>query len=282
MADGTTKPIEQVQAGDLVLSLNLSTGKTESKRVARTFVREAEHLHAVTTAGNETFYTTDGHPFLTPQGYVNAEDLATGTPLVTRIQPTTSLANPVGTAVNWGGTQVSHNLKFDQPSVFFGHHGGNGYRVYNFEVEDNHNYFVGKTDGGVCVHNADTKDYVPAPGTKLPRADGVPGGRWTGVRSHKAAFAAPESVWENRHSPHWEDYDCPAGSCLIFTEAICHSGARWTNAEWDRVAIFNCYNTLNARWHAWRAHPELLEDMPPLRRTLCRAAHCQDNAVLAG
>jgi hypothetical protein len=100
--------------------------------------------------------------------------------------------------------------------------------------------------------------------------------------SHKAAFPAPKSVFDDRHSPHWEDYDCPAGSCLIFTEAITHSGARWVNAEWDRVAIFNCYNTVNARWHSWRAHQELLDDMPPLRRTLCRAAHCQDNAVQSG
>ena len=100
--------------------------------------------------------------------------------------------------------------------------------------------------------------------------------------SHKAAFPTPKSVIEDRHSPLWEDYDCPAGSCVIFTEAITHSGTRWINAERDRVAIFNCYNAVNARWHSWRPHPELLADMPPLRRTLFRAVCCQDNDVQAG
>ncbi|WP_309693624.1 phytanoyl-CoA dioxygenase family protein [Armatimonas sp.] len=97
--------------------------------------------------------------------------------------------------------------------------------------------------------------------------------------SHKAAFPAPKSVWSDRHSPHWEDYECPAGSCLIFTEAISHSGARWTNSEWDRVAIFNCYNTVGAKWHEWQPHPELLADMPPLRQSLFRGVYCERNQV---
>jgi hypothetical protein len=182
MADGTTKAIEQVQVGDKVLSLNIKTGKVEEKSVLKTYIREAEHLHAI-SVGNETLYTTDGHPFLTSHGYVNAEDLTTGTSLVTRITqptPTTSLATPVGGGVNWNGTSVSFNEKFDQPSIFFGHKGGNGYAVYNFEVEDNHNYFVGKENGGICVHNAD--DYEPGPGIRLPDENGVPGGKWSGVK----------------------------------------------------------------------------------------------------
>ena len=68
--------------------------------------------------------------------------------------------------------------------------------------------------------------------------------------SHKAAFDAPASV-QNEDSPLWEDYDCPAGSILFFTEAITHTGARWTDAENDRVAIFNCYNSIGSRWHNW-------------------------------
>lgn len=97
--------------------------------------------------------------------------------------------------------------------------------------------------------------------------------------SHKAAFPAPKSVWDDRHSPHWEDYDCPAGSALIFTEAISHSGALWTNGEWDRVAVFNCYNTVGAKWHEWQPHAELLADMPPLRQSLYRGVYCERNEV---
>lgn len=100
--------------------------------------------------------------------------------------------------------------------------------------------------------------------------------------SHKAAFKPPKSIWEDRHSPHWETYACPAGSLLFFTEAISHSGARWTNPDGDRVAVFNCYNTIGAKWHEFQPHPELLAAMPPLRRTLFRSAHCQNNKVEAG
>ena len=66
--------------------------------------------------------------------------------------------------------------------------------------------------------------------------------------SHKAAFDAPASI-QNENSPLWDDYEYPAGSVLFFTEAITHTGARWTDAEHDRVAIFNCYNSIGSRWH---------------------------------
>jgi YD repeat-containing protein len=157
MADGTVKSIEEIKAGDLVLSLNLTTNKLESKQVVKTFVREAEYLHSL-TIGSETLYTTAGHPFLTEKGYVDAEELGVGTSLVTRAGPgssaSSSLSSLVGASPTWGGASVSGNLRYNPEQVFFGQRGTSGYTVYNFEVEDNHNYFVGKTNGGICVHNA--------------------------------------------------------------------------------------------------------------------------------
>lgn len=96
--------------------------------------------------------------------------------------------------------------------------------------------------------------------------------------SHKAAFPAPPSI-QRPDSPLWETYSCPPGSVLFFTEALTHSGAVWTRPDRDRVAIFNCYNTINSKWHEWQPHPELLAAMPPLRRTLFRSVHAQNNAV---
>ena len=98
--------------------------------------------------------------------------------------------------------------------------------------------------------------------------------------SHKAAFKPPKST-QDPASPLWEDYGCPSGSVLFFTEAITHTGARWTNPHTERVAVFNCYNTVNGKWHEWEPHPELLEAMPPLRRSLFRRVHCENNAVNA-
>ena len=96
--------------------------------------------------------------------------------------------------------------------------------------------------------------------------------------SHKAAFDAPAST-KDPHSPLWEDYDCPAGSLLFFTEGITHSGTQWTNPDIDRVAIFNCYNTIGWKWHDWNPHPDALAAMPPLRRSLFRPVHCDNNKL---
>jgi hypothetical protein len=162
MAYCTVKSIEEIKAGDMVLSLNLTTNKLESKQVVKTFVREAEYLHSV-TIGSETLYTTAGHPFLTEKGYVDAEELGVGTSLVTRAGPgsssSSSLSSLVGTSPTWGGASVSGNLRYNPEQVFFSQRGDAGYTVYNFEVEDNHNYFVGKTNGGICVHNANPTEY---------------------------------------------------------------------------------------------------------------------------
>ena len=94
--------------------------------------------------------------------------------------------------------------------------------------------------------------------------------------SHKGAFPAPPST-ADRHCDLWDDYECPAGSALIFTEAITHSGTPWQNEDVDRVAVFNCYNVVGNKWHAWEPHPQHLEEMPFKRQTLFRPVHCQNN-----
>jgi hypothetical protein len=104
------------------------------------------------------------------------------------------------------------------------------------------------------------------------------GGTLVITGSHKAAFSAPPSVHDPTSSI-WTTYSCPAGSVLFFTEALTHSGIPWTNSNRDRVAVFNCYNTINARWHNWEPTPEQLAAMPPKRRTLFRPVCVSNNAV---
>ncbi|MBT4100163.1 MAG: hypothetical protein HOM68_29070 [Gemmatimonadetes bacterium] len=94
--------------------------------------------------------------------------------------------------------------------------------------------------------------------------------------SHKGAFPPPASTADPT-SDIWDDYECPAGSALIFTEALCHSGAPWENDEVDRVSVFNCYNVIGNKWHKWEPHPEHLQEMPFKRQTLFRPVYCQDN-----
>ena len=87
--------------------------------------------------------------------------------------------------------------------------------------------------------------------------------------SHKAAFPRPESAGA-KSSKFWETYGCPAGSAVVFTEAICHTGTTWEIEEWDRLSLFTCYNTVNAKWGKGRPPLEVIEAMAPKRQTLFR------------
>ncbi len=102
------------------------------------------------------------------------------------------------------------------------------------------------------------------------------GGTLLATGSHKAAYPSPESI-QDPHSAVWETYECPAGSVLFFTEALAHSTSPWTNADNERVGIFNLYNSVGSRWSSWSPPAELVEQMPPMRQTLFRGTYCADN-----
>lgn len=139
----------------------------------------------------------------------------------------------------------------------FGPHGGGGMHQF---PGNSHTYdcYPGHANSGLtrCVFELNP----------VRKGDG---GTLFVTGSHKAAFRAPQSLMA-RDSWLWEDYECPAGSALFFTEAITHTGTAWTNPDTDRVAVFNCYNCVNAKWHAWEPNAEQLTDMPSLRRSLFR------------
>ncbi len=97
--------------------------------------------------------------------------------------------------------------------------------------------------------------------------------------SHKGAFPMPRSATEDRHSPLWETYECPAGSLVVFTEALSHTGDVWTDDENDRLAIFRCYNSVGSKWHEWEPPARLVDSMHPLRQSLFRPVYCENNLV---
>ena len=99
--------------------------------------------------------------------------------------------------------------------------------------------------------------------------------------SHKSCFEFPESVAADRNHPHWDTYECEAGSAIVFTESLGHSGTAWTNHEWDRVAIFNSYNSVDCKYHDWEPHPEHLAAMPEQRKTLFRDVRSEINVPSA-
>lgn len=119
--------IETIVAGDLVWSENPDTGERALKRVVQTFVNETDELVHVRVNGEEII-TTPEHPFYVPsKGWTGAIHLRAGDILV--------LQNGKYIIVE----QVQHEI-LEHPI-----------KVYNFEVEDFHTYYVG--DSSVLVHN---------------------------------------------------------------------------------------------------------------------------------
>ena len=135
MADGTTKPIEQVRPGEWVQCRNELTGQDSVKPVDSIINRHSDDIVKLQIADGsgqvvETITCTPDHPFYVPgQGFVAAGSLTAGTSLVSRSGSSVSVSD-----VAWE--------KAD-----------GGYTVYNFSVEADHSYFVGQEAGGVWVHN---------------------------------------------------------------------------------------------------------------------------------
>ncbi|MET9855282.1 polymorphic toxin-type HINT domain-containing protein [Streptomyces sp. NPDC006450] len=135
LADGSTKPIEDVQLGDVVLATDPETGVTEAQPVAATIIGQGEkNLVRITVATGpdhrtDTITATDGHPFWVEdlQEWVPAKDLTPGTWLRTS----------AGTYV-----QITALQTRTEP-----------HRVHNLTVTDLHTYYVLAGAIPTLVHN---------------------------------------------------------------------------------------------------------------------------------
>ena len=119
--------IETIETGDYVWASDPETGEVALKLVVQTFVNETTELVHVTVKGEEIVCTTE-HPFYSPvKGWVAACKLRAGDILVT--------VNGEYVVVE----KVQHEI-LESPV-----------KVYNFEVEGFHTYYVGET--ALLVHN---------------------------------------------------------------------------------------------------------------------------------
>ena len=160
--------IEDIQAGDQVFACNVDTGEVGVKEVKQTFVREVNILVHV-FVGEEEIITTTNHPFyVVGRGFVKAEDLRIGYTLL-QLDGSTEKISRI----------VVENL-------------GAPVKVYNFEVEDWHTYYVSSME--IMVHNmcANTNGVIWNNGWRTsdgkfasPMGEGTPGG-W-----------AEEAVWDS-------------------------------------------------------------------------------------
>ncbi|GAA3619449.1 hypothetical protein GCM10023079_06350 [Streptomyces chitinivorans] len=138
MADGSTKPIEDVRAGDKVLATDPETGRTRVETVTAEIRGEGvKHLVKVTVdldgeKGDRTasVTATDGHPFWVPElgEWIDATGLESGQWLRTS----------AGTHV-----QITAVKRWTSP----------GATVHNLTVTDAHTYYVLAGPAPLLVHN---------------------------------------------------------------------------------------------------------------------------------
>ena len=120
--------IENIKAGDYVWAWDEETGDVALKQVVETYVNESTELIHVFVDGEE-IVTTPTHPFYSPvKGWTSAVHLRAGDILV--------LVNGEYVVVE----QVQHEL-LEAPV-----------KVYNFQVEGYHTYYV--SNSAILVHNS--------------------------------------------------------------------------------------------------------------------------------
>ncbi len=120
--------IENIKAGDKVISTNEETFEVADKVVVETYIREVSKLVHL-TINDELISTTEDHPFyVKSKGFVNAGQLQVGNKVID---------------LN-GDILIVEDIKIEFVE--------NPVTVYNLQVEDFHTYHVGNI--GVLVHNA--------------------------------------------------------------------------------------------------------------------------------
>jgi hypothetical protein len=126
LAGGAGKPIEEIIAGDLVLSRNERDFQPSRRRVTQLFAHAAQPILTVLLADGARLETTPAHRFFVEgEGFIGASRLRQGM----------RLARHTGAAIMVAG--IGRN--------------GPAKPVYNLEVAEDHTFFVGQH--GVWVHN---------------------------------------------------------------------------------------------------------------------------------
>lgn|GEM_PF-370245 len=132
MANGATKPIEEIVAGDLVLSDDPLDGDPPgAERVDEVYHTATYRVFHVRIEGGEVL-STGGHPFWTQRGWVVAEELSTGD----RLMDALGNQNPI--------SSIATESR-DTPTL-------------NLSVDHHHTYFVVAGTMPILVHNVDPWD----------------------------------------------------------------------------------------------------------------------------
>jgi hypothetical protein len=152
LADGSTKPIEDVETGDLVLATDPETGETVARTTVAAITTEYDKdftvLTVATDDGPERLVATDTHPFWVPEAddWIDAGDLLPGQWLRTSS----------GTYV-----QISAITRYTQQQ-----------RTHDLTVAELHTYYVLAGATPLLVHNCDLAGYADSLRPGFNKVDG--------------------------------------------------------------------------------------------------------------
>jgi len=128
MADGTTKPISEVEVGDEVLAVDPETEQRGARRVLNLFVHDDTLVDL--NIGSGVVTTTEDHPFWnkTDGAFQRADSLDAGDLVFTVGGDLVAVDGLVAGSAAWG-------------------------TAYNLHIEEIHTYFVVVGDEAILVHN---------------------------------------------------------------------------------------------------------------------------------
>ncbi len=126
MTDIGLTSIEEIKENDLVQSYNLIEKTIELKPVVRTFINKSKEIYNVYVNGQK-IEVTGGHLFFVNNDWLHVRDIKVNDELI-------DSNNNKMTVEKIEIVELTEEIN-----------------VYNFEVKDNHNYFV--TNQNILVHN---------------------------------------------------------------------------------------------------------------------------------
>ncbi len=244
LADGTTKPIEEVKIGDEVLATDPETGETRAEKVtAEIQGTGAKNLVKITvdTDGDRGTKTaeitaTDGHPFWVPElgEWIDATDL----------QPGQWLRTSAGTHVQitavkrWTQTATVHNLTVANIHTYYVLAGATPVLVHNCGGEATvhlANYPDGRQHALITVRDGDevlsthqygslgnpnngVTEFTPADLPAITINLKIP------LPNPQAAMAYAESAMAKTQRGVYPAYDMPNQACVTYCAQVLEAG----------------------------------------------------------
>lgn len=220
MADGSTKPIEKVKAGDRVLATDPRTGENRVETVTAEINGQGlKHLVTVTvdtdgTEGSKTaeVTATDGHPFWVAElgEWIDATDLRAGE----RLRTSAGSDVRVTAVKRWTSR---------------------GATVHNLTVSNTHTYYVVAANAPVLVHNScgdpahADECYCNWGQDPIPRTDAPdPNADWdAAANSGSSGVSARDVHGQNRDSRH------------VDVDNVWRNGAMYTQTDGQIVRVLD-------------------------------------------